>query len=81
MKNIVLKNIIMILIGFLIGILSISTLSYNINAASEKETIVINGNTIKYRNGETIMINKEHDPTGGEFRGVWVSALTSDITG
>lgn len=81
MKNIVLKNIIMILIGFLIGILSISTISYNINAASEKETIVINGNTIKYRNGETIMINKEHDPTGGEFRGVWVSALTSDITG
>ena len=76
-KTNILKNIFILIISLCLGMASLSTI-----ASSDKESIVINGSTIKYRTtGEVVQINKQHDPTGGEFRGVWVSALTSDISG
>lgn len=77
-----LKKILMIFICLFVGIISADIISFKITAQEQLEDLVVNGYTIKYRNtGQTVKINKEHDPSGGEFRGVWVSALTSDISG
>ena len=76
-KFIVFRNIFVLVVFLCLGLISLSTI-----ASSETESIVINGSTIKYRTtGEPVKINKVHNPTGGEFRAVWVSALTSDISG
>lgn len=73
----ILKHIFVLAIFLCLGFMSLSTI-----ASSETETLVVNGSTIKYRTtGEAVKINKVYDPTGGEFRAVWVSALTSDISG
>lgn len=73
----VLRKIFLILFLSFIGLISVKTI-----AATEMENLVVNGTQIKYRvGGADVKINKEHDATGGEFRGVWVSALTGDISG
>ena len=76
-KIIILNKILILVICLCLGFIPLSTI-----ATSETETLIINGSTIKYRTtGEAVKINKTYDPTGGEFRAVWVSALTSDISG
>lgn len=45
-----------------------------------QESLVINGKEITYKNGEKVLINTEYISKGTEFRGVWVSPLTNDIT-
>ena len=70
-KNNILKNIFILVISLCLGMASLSTI-----ASSDKENIVINGNTIKYRTtGENVQINKQYDPTGGEFRGAFEEAI------
>lgn len=43
--------------------------------------LAINGRYIFYDNGENVMINTEYVNKGTEFRAVWVSPLTGDISG
>ncbi|MBO4667895.1 MAG: family 10 glycosylhydrolase [Bacilli bacterium] len=50
------------------------------SAKEGEEVIVINGEPISYRDGGYVYINQEHSSAGGEFRGVWVSPLTGDIS-
>lgn len=51
-----------------------------INAVTQ-EPLTINGSTITYKNGEKVLINTEYVSKGTEFRGIWVSPLTNDISG
>ncbi len=43
--------------------------------------LYVNGKKITYSDGSDVLINTEFVTKGTEFRGVWVSPLTGDITG
>ncbi len=43
--------------------------------------LLVNGSYISYKSGENVMINTEYVNKGTEFRAVWISPLTSDISG
>ena len=58
---------------------SIFSASSSTKGEEAQEVIEINGQKISYRDGGYVYINKEHNSSGGEFRGVWVSPLTGDI--
>lgn len=51
----------------------------SINAATGN--LYVNGRKITYSDGSDVIINTEFITKGTEFRGVWVSPLTGDITG
>ncbi len=68
------KKIIIIVLCFLL-----LTILIPVNAISQ-EPLIINGKTITYKNGEKVLINTEYVSKGTEFRGVWVSPLTNDIS-
>ena len=75
-KSVFIKALFILIVLFVVIICTKNTFS----AEEEKEVITINGQKISYRDGGYVYINKEHSSKGGEFRGVWVSPLTADIT-
>ena len=50
-------------------------------SASDDHPIVINGSTIKLKDGTTCTIKSVYNLKGQEFRGCWCSPLTGDIGG
>lgn len=65
-------------IVFLTLVLFTFTLQIN---ASSKVQLEINGQKITYANGEKVMVNSQIIDKGTDFRAVWVSPATNDITG
>ena len=77
-KSVFCKTLLILLIIVLVFFFTAKSIT---KAVEEKEVISINGTSITYRDGSGyVYINKEHSSVGGEFRGVWVSPLTGDIT-
>ena len=67
-------------ITILVMLLALMMLVLPIKAVS-KVQLEINGEKITYDNGEKVMINAEYERKSTEFRAVWVSPATNDISG
>ena len=75
-----LKGVLIKTLLILIVTLCIVFSTFYLSATSTQEVVTVNGTKISYRDGGYVYINSEHSSSGGEFRGVWVSPLTGDIT-
>lgn len=64
----------------LIIVLFLTLFMFIPKADAATTNLVVNGRTISYRNGGTVTINTEYVNHGTEFRAVWVSPLTNDIS-
>ena len=64
---------------FLMLIILLLSLTIKVNAKTE--TLKVLGDEIKYADGTSVYINTEYMVKDTEFRAVWVSPLTNDITG